>query len=188
MTLEELGKVIARDPPSVDRFIALFSPWMMAVVRALLARCTWTRWGDEDLLHEVIIAMFTKDAAVLRSWDPDGGRSLKNYLCKFTQFRVIERLKSRSGESPTNDADLVGHLERRASVPSPSGDRVDAMQALEWYRTSECPAGQWPFFESYLDGASPEELMREFNLSRNAVDKRLSRMRAALRRMLGADD
>lgn len=183
---EQLQKVIARDPVALDRFMDVFGPMLQAIAGKYACRQQGSSWSADDLLHEVIVAIFSDDARMLRSWDADKGRTLRNYLAKFAEYRIQDRLRKRSREEPTAQAELFDHVDRQHQThPAEEHDAEDpavARRALERY-SAECKPEQRQFAERYFDAASAKALMEEFQLTRNTYDKRVSRMGARLREL-----
>jgi RNA polymerase sigma factor (sigma-70 family) len=130
-----------------------------------------------DHVQEVLVHLLQRDAEVLRRWDPQRGR-LEPYLAKVAENHLISRLRKRPPPSPSDDLDSevaasetpeegasFAHLVRRLLREMNDND-ADLFRAV------------------YLEELSPDEAAALFGISRDAVHKRIQRLRVRLAEML----
>jgi RNA polymerase sigma-70 factor (ECF subfamily) len=121
-TRAQLGEALGAGRAGLARLIGEIAPIVQArVARALLRRRQQAAGRElrqelEDLTQEVLLALFDDDARVLRSWDPERGLSLKNFVGMVAERQVASILRSgrRSpwSDDPTNDELLEARLEQ----------------------------------------------------------------------------
>ena len=106
MTPEETASLIRRaldgDQTALTELVAMLTPVIHAgVARTLLARRSLLAGGRdlrqevEDLSQDVFLALFARDGRVLRSWQPELGLSLANFV-----ELVAQRLLAEMSETP----------------------------------------------------------------------------------------
>ena len=110
----DLTRALAGDPAAVRAVIAAFTPIIQArATRALTRRGRQGRDPRQelgDLVQEVLLQLFRDDGRVLRSWQPEKGLSLLNFVGLVAE-REVARI-ARSGRrspwalDPTEDAEL----------------------------------------------------------------------------------
>ena len=178
MTPEELRKVIERDRAARAAFVVKFGPVLRGVVR--FVRSGWVRpaHDEEDLLQNVFLEIFRNDSAALRGWDPAGGRSLETFLRYFAKYRVIDQLRPRNRDLPTDGVEIAKYMD--GAVATRKTDEPDWIEAaLSRYRV-ECSDDDWRFVEQVIGEGSTEDLAVAFGISVEAVYKRKSRFRQRL--------
>ncbi len=117
-----LKRALAADPGAVRALVEIVLPVIRArATLALRRRAAAERRGRDphqerdDLAQDVLGALFAEHGRVLRSWDPERGLSLKNYvgLVAARQIASILRSGRRSpwSEEPAPDSELAGLAE-----------------------------------------------------------------------------
>src|ERR1700742_4584307 len=105
MTPEDTASLTRRaldgDQAALASLVAVLTPVIQArVARTLLARRSFQSGGRsvrqevEDLTQEVWVALFAREARVLRSWDAERGLSLPNFVGLVAERQVISFLRS----------------------------------------------------------------------------------------------
>jgi RNA polymerase sigma factor (sigma-70 family) len=134
-----------------------------------------------DLTQQVLLLLFDRDSRVLRSWDPERGLSLANFVGLIAEREAKAMLRSgrRSAwaEKPTSDDDLSAF-----SVDEPAlEDHVVSRQELQklWHRLEEelSPRSLELFHALLIEQLSIEEIAERFNMSPNALYTFRSRLR-----------
>jgi len=132
-TLENhLTDALAGNPAAVRAVIAAFTPIIQArAVRALSRRGRQAgrdpRQELGDLVQEVLLQLFRDDGRVLRSWQPERGLSLLNFVGLVAE-REVARI-ARSGRrspwalDPTEDAELEAAVGTEDSAERSVGSR-----------------------------------------------------------------
>src|SRR5215210_6268847 len=86
-TQDEVRSALAGDEPALTRLVRTLTPVIQSrVARGLLLRRTGTAAGRnirqevEDLAQEIFLVLFADGGKVLRSWQPERGLSLVNFV------------------------------------------------------------------------------------------------------------
>src|SRR4051812_50171744 len=94
-TADLVRRALAGDPASLDRLVEVLTPVVQArVARTLLANRhrlagrRVVRQEVEDLSQEVFLALFDRDARVLRAWRPERG-SLESFVGRIAERVVL---------------------------------------------------------------------------------------------------
>lgn len=178
MDADTLSAVIRGEPGPVRAFVREFTPSLRAVIRRLLPRVTTHR--EEDLLQELMVALFCEDARALRAWDPVGGRSLRTFLCVFAHRRVIDQLRRanrREREQPTEEQDLERFADGAQGSAAPAEAPPWLEPLMQRFRL-EASAEDWEFLtQCFVDEIDVTELARRLNLSPAAVYQRRHRLK-----------
>lgn len=134
-----------------------------------------------DLTQQILLLLFDRDSRVLRSWDPERGLSLANFvgLVAEREAKAILRSGRRSAwaEKPTSDDDFSNvAVDARALE-----DHVVSREELQkiWHSLEEqlSPRGLELFHALLIEQHSIEELAEKFNMSPNALYTFRSRLR-----------
>jgi RNA polymerase sigma-70 factor (ECF subfamily) len=134
-----------------------------------------------DLTQQVLLLLFDRDSRVLRSWAPERGLSLANFvgLVAEREAKAILRSGRRSAwaEKPTSEDDVSAFaLDDRALE-----DHVVSREELQklWHRLEEqlSPRGLELFQALLIEQLSIEELAERFDMSPNALYTFRSRLR-----------
>jgi RNA polymerase sigma factor (sigma-70 family) len=136
-----------------------------------------------DMVQDVLVALFERDARELRRWDPERGRNLDSFVRLVARRRVARILGQRTGnpwaDSPVDpddldeadDHELVQHLEERQAL-----DRL--LVALG----GRMSARDHELFEMlFVQELDPDEVATRMEMTRGAVNAWSYRMRKLAR-------
>lgn len=194
MDAEDTSKLVrdalAGDRDAEERLVALLTPVIQAcVARTLLARRASrnVREDVKDLTQDVLLRLFEQDRHVLRSWEPERGLSLENFVGLVSKFYVLSFLRSdkrnRRKEEPVPDKDLEGPSSDRGAEEIVV-KREQLHLLLDGMRKELSPEG-WHLFELlYVEELSVRETMAVTGLSEDAVYQWRSRLRRLARKLL----
>ena len=183
---------LAGDQVALTRLVDVLTPVIQArVARTLLARRSRTAAGRnvrqevEDLTQETFLALFSKGAHVLRSWRPERGLSLENFVGLVTQRRVVSILRSRRQnpwqEVPSLMEDL-GAVVSDSNLEEVTARREQLYLLLDRLREELSPQG-WHLFDLlFIQELSLPEVRAASGLSAVAVYAWRSRLRRLARR------
>lgn len=191
---ELVSRALAGDEPALARLVDRLTPVIQArVARTLLLAGTPARRGDvrqqvEDLCQEVFMALFADGGRVLRSWEPERGLSLDNFVGLVARRRALSFLRSGRGGARREDPAPDDELERPAPESGPERNAAGREQLRLLLRRLEeelSPLG-WHLFHLLLVEERPvEEVERATRMSRDALYAWRSRLRRRARRLLG---
>jgi len=131
-----LSRALAGEREATAALVRRLRPPIQAELAHLLMRVApaqgrSARQELEDLVQDVFIALFDRDAKLLTSWDPSRGRSLESYVRLVARSRALDVLRSRR-RSPWQ-AEPMDH-EQIEELAEPSAaqqtDRVVAREKL----------------------------------------------------------
>lgn len=195
---EEVRKALAGDEPALTRLIRTLTPVIQSrVARGLLLRRTGTAAGRnvrqevEDLTQEVFLILFADGGKVLRSWSPERGLSLLNYVGLVAERQTASVLRSgkRSPwkEDPTLPEDLPEDFS--PSFPESGPEQTAASREairllLERLDEELSPLGRHLFDLLFLRELPIEEVVHETGMSPDAVYAWRSRLRRLSSRLL----
>ena len=137
-----------------------------------------------DFVQEVFIGLLADDARVLRTWDPDRGRTLPSFVRLVARRHVARVMRTRC-KNPWSELPTDGHgLEVLASCSAMS-DRVESRSVLERvlrevYDEAD-DRGKLLFEMLYLEERSVEEAQEETGMTRDAIYAWRFRFRKNLR-------
>jgi RNA polymerase sigma-70 factor (ECF subfamily) len=170
---------LAGDRAAVRALVAHLTPVVQArVARALLRRERGAAGRDvrqevEDLAQEVFVALFEDGGRVLRSWKPDGGLSLRNFVGLVAERQAASVLRSGRRSPWTEDPTLPEDLERGFEAEPPGEVRVataDLMRAVhDRLREKLSPQGLLLFQRLLVEEQPVEAVCAESGLSADAV-------------------
>lgn len=187
-----LAAALAGDEQALARLVDRLTPVIQArVARAVLARlgggaASGVRSQVEDLTQEVFLLLFAERGRVLRTWQPERGLSLENFVGLVACRRAISLLRTGRSEAWTQDPTFDEVQEE----PSPEADpetqaasRQELRLLLERLREELSPLG-WRLFDLLLiRGRGVEEVERATGMSRDALYAWRSRLRHLARRL-----
>lgn len=199
MSPEETADLVRRaldgDPAALTRLVALLTPVVQArVARTLLARRHRlaarrdVRQEVEDLSQDVFLELFDRNARVLRSWQPERGLSLENFVGLVAERQVLSFLSSGRRNPWKEDLILAaGELEPEAPESGPEEiavSREHLSLLLDRLREELSPLGWWLFEFLFLKDLSQAEVEAVSGLSADAVYAWRSRLRRLARKLL----
>lgn len=192
---QEIDSALAGDSLSIERLVAKLTP----VVQARIARTllTYRRGGASgrdvhqevaDLVQDVFLLLFSHDARVLRSWQPDRGLSLENFVGLVAERQTVSLLRSGRRSPWKEDPTLAEDLDVRASEEPETADVVASRDQLRFLfrRLKEelSPLGRQLFDLLFVQEREVGEVERITGLSSDAVYAWRSRLRKLARRLL----
>jgi RNA polymerase sigma factor (sigma-70 family) len=132
-----------------------------------------------DHVQEVLVHLLERDAEVLRRWDPERG-ALEPYVAKVADNHLISRRRKRPPPSPTDEADSEAAASASPEIGAACSHAV--MRVL-----GELGDGDAALFRAvYLEELSPGEAADVLGISREAVHKRIQRLRVKLTELLSS--
>lgn len=192
MNPEDIASLARRalegDPIALRSLVATLTPVIQArVARTLLARRSRLAGGRsvreevEDLTQEIFLALFAREARVLRSWEPERGLSLLNFVGLVAERQVLSFLRSGRRNSWKEEPSLTGdELETEAPDRGPEEiavSREHLSRLLDRLRESLSPLG-WRLFDLlFVQELSQSEVQAASGLSADAVYAWRSRLR-----------
>lgn len=195
---EETSKLVrdalTGDRNSLARLVALLTPVIQArVARTLLARRSFlgadrnVRQEVEDLTQDIFLSLFARDGHVLRSWQPERGLSLQNFVGLASERYVVSFLRSGKRnpwkEEPSPEEDLDGaSADQGPEEVTASRERLRLL--LERLREKLTPLGRHLFELLFVQERSVPETMAASGLSADAVYAWRSRLRRLAQEIL----
>lgn len=189
-----LELALSGDSAALRELVDRFTPVIQKrVARALLNRRQGASSGRdvrqevEDLSQEVFVTLFANNGRVLRTWKPDGGLSLVNFVGLVAQRRTGGILRNGKRSPWRDDPTLTEDLDQADSDPSPevaAASRETLRLLLDRLKEWLSPEGWQMFALLFLDELTPEEVARKTAKSPAAVYKWQSRLRQLARRIL----
>lgn len=126
--------------------------------------------------------LFDKECAVLRSWDPQGGLSLDNFVGLVAHRHALSVLRSKRRNPYSEEA--VDDLDQRASQSSRPDGIVVAQRTLAQLvarlEQELSPKGLHLFQRIFMDEADVADICEELDMTRDAVYAWRSRLRKRL--------
>jgi RNA polymerase sigma factor (sigma-70 family) len=191
----EIDSALAGDQLAIEKLVALLTPVIQArIARTLLAYRRGGSAGRDvhqevaDLAQEVFLLLFSHDGKVLRSWQPERGLTLENFVGLVAERQTVSLLRSgrRSPwkEDPTLEADLD---QNAASHPEPEAAAASRDQLQRLLRRLEeelSPLGRHLFDLIFVQELAVAEVEAKTGLSADAVYAWRSRLRKLARRLL----
>lgn len=190
-----LRRALAGNRTALNRIVAVLTPVIQArVARTLLARrwrlaggCT-VRQDVEDLTQDVFLALFARDARVLRSWQPERGLSLESFVGLVAERLVLSFLRSpRRNPWKEDPSFFEDDLDVQAPESGPeevAANREHLALLLDRLRDELSPLGWWLFVLLFVKELSVLEVQAATGLSADAVYQWRSRLRGRVRKLL----
>lgn len=191
-TPADLERALAGDRSAITVLVDYLTPVIQArVARSLLRRPHLrdyeVRQHVEDLSQEVFAALFAEDARVLRSWDPERGLSLLNFVGFVAERQVASILRIGKRNPWREDPTLTEELDSADPAADPHEAAVsrDVLQSL-LRRLEErlSPLGRHLFDLIYLQEKTVAEVADETGLGSDAIYAWRSRLRRLARKIL----
>lgn len=170
---------LAGDRRALREFVGALTPVIQArVVRGLARRRMAAGNRDprqevEDMTQDVFGALFANDGRVLRSWDPERGLSLANFVGLVADRQVASILRS-GRKSPWTDtpAELDEVESAAGSVPD-AAPQIESRRTLslllDRLRESLSPRGLELFQRLYVDEEPVDDVARVMGMTREAI-------------------
>jgi RNA polymerase sigma-70 factor (ECF subfamily) len=189
-----LRRALAGEQTALARLVAVLTPVIQArVARTLLSRKARLAGGRsvrqevEDLSQEVFLALFARDAHVLRSWQAERGLSLENFAGLVAERQVLSFL--RSGRRNPQQETAWGEDEIDAPAPDSGPEEVAAgrehlARLLDRLREEASPLGYRLFHLLFVQELSLPEVRAASGLSADAVYAWRSRLRRLAQSLL----
>lgn len=184
MAVVALAPNVIRDALAGDRralrsFVDALTPVIQArVVRGLARRRIAAGNRDprqevEDMTQDVFGALFANGGRVLRSWDPERGLSLANFVGLVADRQVASILRS-GRKSPWTDTPAeLDEMESAADAVPDAAPQIDSRQTLslllDRLRESLSPRGLELFQRLYVDEEPIDEVARVMGMTREAI-------------------
>jgi RNA polymerase sigma-70 factor, ECF subfamily len=193
LTREDVSQALTGAPADAARLIARLTPVIQArVARGLLQRRRGTSAGRsvrqevEDLTQDVFVALFADGGKVLRTWQPERGLSLANFVGLVAERQTASILRSgkRSPwkEDPTLTAELDGS--DAGSGPDDTAASRQVLRRLLQRLTEELsPLGRQLFDLIFLRELTVPEVERQTGMSPEAIYAWRSRLRRLAKKL-----
>jgi RNA polymerase sigma-70 factor (ECF subfamily) len=188
----EFERALSGDPEALASLVHYLNPVVQARVARVLLRRVESRAYDvrqevEDLAQEVFVALFADGARVLRTWDPDRGLSLRNFVGFVAERQAAGILRTGKRNPWTEDPTLTDELdgaEPGASLEATITSRDVLRRLLRRLEERLTPLGRHLFDLIYLREHTVDEVGATTGLSADAVYAWRSRLRRLARGML----
>lgn len=173
-----LQRALAGDRRAVRELIAELSPVIQARAGRMLARRPLTRSRDIrqevlDLTQHVFVDLFRDDARLLRSWDPERGLSLPNFVGMIAEQRVLAVLRNRNKnpfrDEPTAPEDLDVGADSARGPERITASKEALATVLDALRGRLSDQGLAMFHWLFVEGRSVEEVCALADTSADAV-------------------
>ncbi|HVT58403.1 MAG TPA: sigma-70 family RNA polymerase sigma factor [Thermoanaerobaculia bacterium] len=189
----QLRRALAGDEAELNRLVGALAP----VVQARVARCLlrWrigpaagrsVRQEVEDLTQEVFLQLFADQGRVLRSWQPERGLTLPNFVGLVAERQTTSVLRSGRRSPWKEDPTLPERLDAPAEDGGPervAASREELRLLLQRLTEELSPLGRNLFDLLFLQELSLTEVARRTGLSNDAVYAWRSRLRRLARRL-----
>ena len=190
MNPQQIESALAGDRAGMQALVKRLLPIIQAEVGFALMRGAAIESRDprqevRDFVQEVFVQLLAKEGKVLRSWDPERGRSLDSFVRLIARRQVAAILRS-GRRNPWADKHVAGdELERGHPDDSGARRQLESSDHLRRLlrqlgeRLDE--RGMLLFRMLYVEERSVEEVMDATDMSRDAVYAWRSRFRKLVR-------
>lgn len=127
------------------------------------------RQDVQDLVQEVLVALFEHDARELRRWDPARGRGLESFVRLVARRRVARTLSQRRG-NPWSASQAEYHEEPDDQMVERLRHRARLSELLEHLQAKMGPRDVELFDLLFVQELDPEEVSERMEMSRGAVN------------------
>lgn len=195
MSSDRLGSALAGDRGALRALIAELTPVIQVRAARILARGGGRAGRDvrqevEDLTQDVFARLFADGARALRTWEPDKGLSLANFVGLVAEREVLTILRSKRrnpwSERPIDGEEVARALETGADAQRRLDSRAVFRALLARLREQQSPLGMRMFELLYVEQRSIEAACAATGMGRDAVYAWRSRLRKAVKEL--ADD
>jgi RNA polymerase sigma factor (sigma-70 family) len=190
----EVGPALAGDEAALTRLVQVLTPVIQSrVARSLLLRRAGRAAGRdirqevEDLTQEIFLLLFADNGKVLRSWQPERGLSLLNFVGLVAERQTASVLRSGKRSPWKEDPTLPEDLDQVAPESGPeeiAASREQLKRLLQRLTEELTPLGRHLFDLLFLRELPCEEVTRQTGMSPDAVYAWRSRLRRLARRLL----
>lgn len=192
---QEIAAALAGEGAAVERLVALLTPVIQArIARSLLHYRRGGASGRDvhqevaDLAQDVFLLLFEKDGKVLRSWQPERGLTLENFVGLVAERQTVSLLRSgrRSPwkEDPTLAEDLDGQAAKGPEPEDAAASRDQLRRLFLRLKEELSPLGRQLFELIFVQELDVGEVGQRTGLSADAVYAWRSRLRKLARRIL----
>ncbi len=191
---EEVRRALAGDEPALNRLVQILTPVIQSrVARGLLLRRVGAASGRnvrqevEDLTQDIFLVLFADGGKVLRSWQPDRGLTLPNFVGLVAERQTASILRSGRRSPWKEDPTLAEDLEQVATESGPeevTASREQLRLLLRRLGEELSPLGRHLFDLLFLREMPFDEVVRQTSMSPDAVYAWRSRLRRLARRLL----
>ncbi len=193
-TQVDVRSALAGDESSLNRLVGTLTPVIQSrVARGLLLWRTGSAAGRnvrqevEDLTQEIFLLLFADGGKVLRSWQPERGLSLLNFVGLVTERQTASILRSGKRSPWKEDPTLPEDFPQAVSESSPeeiTASRQQLRILLDRLTEELSPLGRHLFDLLFLRELPLEEVVRETGMTPDAVYAWRSRLRRLAGRLL----
>ena len=191
---EEVRRALAGDEPALTRLVRMLTPVIQSrVARGLLLRRTGRAAGRdirqevEDFTQEIFLALFADGGKALRSWQPERGLSLLNFVGLVAERQTASILRS-GKRTPWKDESVLDEEFSQASTERGPEEITASREQLKvlLHRLGEelSPLGRHLFDLLFLRELPLEEVIQQTGMSPDAVYAWRSRLRRLAGRLL----
>lgn len=193
-TRERVARALEGDPlPSRELVEEISRVIRVRVARRLRRSGLQRRLGEgrldvEDLCQDVLAYLLERDGRVLRSWDPDRGLSLANFVGLAAERLVGGRLRAGGPQLETaTDVEALGSLHEDGRCASTPVRTIEARDTLDVVRRALAARisgrGMTIYRLLFLEQRGVAEVAERLSLGAGAVYAWRSRIRKHLRRI-----
>jgi len=190
----EVRSALAGDEAALNRLVRKLTPVIQSrVARGLLRWRTGAaaerdvRQEVDDIAQEIFLLLFAADGKVLRSWQPERGLSLLNFVGLVAERQTAAILRSGKRSPWKEDPTLFEDSTQPSLESNPEEITASREQwQLLWGRLTEelSPLGRHLFDLLFLRELPIEEVTRQTGMKPGAVYQWRSRLRQLVRRLL----
>ena len=176
--LEVLDRALSGERAAMREIVDALTPVIQARVARMLLRlrprskpCN-VRQEVADMTQGVFLALFERNARILRSWDPNRGSSLRNFVGLVAERHVFSRLRSAKTcpwtEEPVPPESLEGAAEQE--LPEAKVASRELCAAIADRLIPELtPLGLQVFHMLFIEHRELADVCRELRMSADAV-------------------
>jgi len=179
-----ISRALAADARAARELVSLLEPVIRARVARVLRRSSpGGAWHSQvaDRVQDIFSALFEDRGRVLRSWEPDRGLSLENFVGLFAERRTISALRGQTVPLQESETDLeeVSDEGEGSSffIESSLVTKELLVELLERLRLELSALGMQIFHLIYVEEKSVEEVMACTGMSVDAIYAWRSRLK-----------
>ena len=183
--LDVLQRALSGEATELPALVDRWTPVIQARVVRVLRR--YSKTADprvaqevEDLVQQVFVALLENGAAALRTWQPERGLSLDNWVGLIAEQQILALLRTRKRNPWTDEPALIEELDRPSAAPNPEHEtlgRDDLDRLLDRMQERLSPLGWRLFGLLYLQGRGVAATAESSGLTTSAVYAWRSRLR-----------